>query len=80
MNARFVRSYKMFEHLKNSPHFQDYRILGNDLAVVFLVQKRARYNRPIFVGSTILEHAKYSMNQNFYDLLGNYSHIIINIF
>ena len=69
MKVDFVRSFYKFNKLQNSPHYQGCRILGNDLAIVFSTQKKAYHKKPVFVGATILEHAKFAMIDKLYNML-----------
>ena len=48
MCVDFVRTFKRFNRLRNSPRYQGYHLLGDDLAIVFSMKKRAVHKKPVY--------------------------------
>lgn len=48
MQVDFVRTFNKFNRLRNSPRYQGYHLLGNDLAIVFSMKKRAFHKKPVY--------------------------------
>ena len=50
----FVRTFNKFNRLRNSPRYQGYHLLGDDLAIVFSMKKKAFHKKPVYGNANLL--------------------------
>jgi hypothetical protein len=66
INATFFCSEKTFIRASNSPLFQSFKIMADNLVLGFSKPKTVHLNRPFLTGFSILELSKYVMYSIFY--------------
>ena len=68
-NVKLVHLPEKLQKLVAKPSMQKIRIFNEDLVGVELAKIILDMNRPVYVGATILDLAKLSMNEFHYDYL-----------
>ena len=69
VNMKLVRTNKQAQRAANRINFKRYEIFDDNLAVVELYKKELVYNKPIYLGFTILELSKLHMYTFHYDVM-----------
>jgi len=66
-NIQLVQVERVFRQLMSRPHCKNFRIFSNTLAAVEMRKTQIKIDRPMFVGSTVLELSKLLMCKIHYE-------------
>ena len=68
IEIKFAKNSSICGRYISNPRYNNFKIINENLAAVFLQKATAELNRPIAVGFTILERSKEFMTKSFYDI------------
>lgn len=72
IDLRLVETWKVAEKLIARPNYQRHTIYDDNLVAIHMRKTKLFFNKPIYVGFTILEMAKLTMLEFYYDTIIKY--------
>ena len=69
MNVRLINNAKDFLKYTSRPTYITYKIFGKDYAAIHEIKLVLMFNKPIYVGSTVLDLSKWKMDDFHYNFI-----------
>ena len=69
LTVHFVTSYRRFNWYQNRPGYRGFKIISENLVVIFEMQKTVYCKKPLQIGACILDFSKYLMYEKWFNFI-----------